>query len=428
MIKKPFFGFGKPKLKYSEIKNIEGKDVKEIPPSTMITLMHKAPGGELDDLALSIGDEVKTGQKLNLRKTGEEYLTSTATGIITDISLTTGYAGQSFISVSIEAKPKDLWDDEFEKTEKDTAPENTLPFLSCLPGTSDPASLIKIDNPLNTIIINGLDQDLLIATNQIIVKTEADNLAEGIEYLKKITGVSRIIFVVPPSLHKEAEQSGAEVEVIEPLYPDAIPGLLMKKILDNPVPPSKNFEDLGVGFISPEAVVALRTAFVEGKLPVTKVLTVIDKDNRLTCIKARIGTPVSDILNALNIDISDGDRLVFGGPMSGQGIYSEDIPILADTDAIMIQDKGQVIPVGNDPCINCGECVRACPAKLPVNMLIRLLENGMYEEAANEYDLLSCVECGLCSYVCEMRIPIFHYIMLGKHELVLTGGLEESNG
>jgi len=428
MIKKPFFGLGKPKLKYSGINNIEGKDVKEIPPSTRITLMHKSPNGELGDLALSTGDEVKTGQKLNLRKTGEEYLTSTATGIITDISYTTGYAGQSFISVSIEAKSKDLWDNEFEKTGKNGSPENILPVLSCLPGISDLTSLIKIDNPLNTIIINGLDRDLLIATNQIIVKTEAENLAEGIEYLKKITGVSRVVIVVPPSLRMEAEQSGAEVKVIEPLYPDATPGLLMEKILGNPTSPSQSFEDLGVGFISPEAVVALRTVFVEGKIPVTKVLTVIDKNSRLTCIKARIGTPVSDILTALNIDVSQGDRLVFGGPMSGQGIYSEDMPILADTDAIMVQDKDQVIRVGNDPCINCGECVRACPAKLPVNMLIRLLENGLYEEAANEYDLLSCVECGLCSYVCVMRIPIFHYIMLGKHELPLTGGLEESNG
>ena len=70
---------------------------------------------------------------------------------------------------------------------------------------------------------------------------------------------------------------------------------------------------------------------------------------------------------------------------------------------------------------------RACPAKIPVNMLIRLLENGLYEEAAKDYDLLSCIECGLCSYVCEARIPIFHYIMLGKYELALTENAEELN-
>jgi electron transport complex protein RnfC len=60
-------------------------------------------------------------------------------------------------------------------------------------------------------------------------------------------------------------------------------------------------------------------------------------------------------------------------------------------------------------------------------MLIRVLENGLYEEAANEYDLLSCIECGLCSFVCTARIPIFHYIMLGKYEFTRIETVEEPN-
>ena len=71
--------------------------------------------------------------------------------------------------------------------------------------------------------------------------------------------------------------------------------------------------------------------------------------------------------------------------------------------------------------------MRACPARIPINMLIRVLENGLYEEAAKEYDLLSCIECGLCSYVCPARIPIFHYIMLGKYEFARIETVEESN-
>jgi electron transport complex protein RnfC len=93
----------------------------------------------------------------------------------------------------------------------------------------------------------------------------------------------------------------------------------------------------------------------------------------------------------------------------------------------MIQDKDQILLNPDTPCINCGECVRACPAKIPVNMLVRLLENGLYEDAVDEYDLLSCIECGLCAYVCTAQIPILHYIMLGKFEFDRIKSAEEAN-
>jgi electron transport complex protein RnfC len=60
-------------------------------------------------------------------------------------------------------------------------------------------------------------------------------------------------------------------------------------------------------------------------------------------------------------------------------------------------------------------------------MLVRLLENGLYEEAVQDYNLLSCIECGLCAYVCVARIPVFHFIMLGKYEFGRLKTMEESN-
>ena len=64
---------------------------------------------------------------------------------------------------------------------------------------------------------------------------------------------------------------------------------------------------------------------------------------------------------------------------------------------------------------------------MPVNMLVRVLDNGLYSTAAEDYDLLSCVECGLCSYVCVARIPVFQYVMLGKNEFARIQSLEVSN-
>ncbi len=425
MIKRPFFSSGKLQLRYS-LENEVNHDVKEIALSKKVTFFLKTTPDDLEKPSISTGKKVKTGEELTL--TSGNRVTSTATGEVVDVSPFIGYSGQSFISLAIEVEKQDLWDDEFKKVLDEKGPKEAFSHLGSLPGIANPASFADPENKIKTIIINGLDRDLLTVTNQFIVKTETEPLAEGIKCLKKITGADRIILAVPASLGAVAGKVGADVKVIDPVYPNTVPSLLIESTTGIQTLPGMDLGKKGIGFISAEAVAALGNLFTEGKTPLHKVLTVIDKNENLTIVRARIGTPAKEILTALNIEMGQGDRLVFGGPMTGKAVYSEEMPVQAETDAIMIQDSAQIIPTSDDPCINCGECVRACPANVPVNMLIRLLENSLYEEAEREYDLFSCIECGICSYVCEMRIPIFHYIMLGKHEIALTRALEESNG
>jgi electron transport complex protein RnfC len=130
---------------------------------------------------------------------------------------------------------------------------------------------------------------------------------------------------------------------------------------------------------------------------------------------------VADVLKLGNVTVNNSDRVILGGPMRGKAVYSLKMPIEPDTDAILVQAADDLPEIADNSCINCGECVRACPARIQVNMLARFLENAHYEEAAARYDLLSCVECGLCSFVCTAKIPIFQYITLGKHELARLG-------
>ena len=427
MIKKPFFSFTKPRLKYPVIQSREKDIYTDIKLPEKATLLLKRPYSPIDEDILKVGDKVKTGQRVSLTNKDDQSFISPVTGSIMDISEYIGYLGLSHTSISIKTDENEQWDDEFKKVSGTVSSENAVKFLGSIPGSPGFASLINRETPLDTIIINGIDSDLLVTTNQFIVKTRSEILKEGIACLKKITGIEKVILVVSPSLANDAGKSGCEVRIIDPVYPDVLPEMIIKRVLNKIVPAGKRCEEMGVGFINAEAIAVLADAFDKGKVPVDKILTVINKEGLSVNVKSRIGTPVKDVLETLNIGTSYGDRLVLGGPMRGISIFSDDTPVMMDTDAIMVQDKSQVVLSSDIPCINCGECVRICPSNIPVNMLVRLLENGLYEEAVKEYDLQSCIECGLCAYVCVARIPVFHFIMLGKNEFGKLKSMEESN-
>ncbi len=399
MLKRPFFKLSGPRLYYSSIKG--DVSIREIPFPSKANLLLEKENISLTELCKYIGRIVKTGERI---KINGATLIFPVTGRITHISEYTGYLNKGYYSLFIETK-EDEWID---------IPKDYIPVS--LPGCKDMGSLFSFSPPVNHVIVMGMDTDLFITTNQLALRDRIEEIKKGIGHLHRLAKIGKVSFVIPPELVPYIRDMGCEFFILKPVYPNAIPKLVIKAFFKEVVPAGREIRDIGIEFISAEAV-ANMGCLAEGKLVFDKLLTVINKDYSTVHVKARIGTPIAHILNTLNIDVSDGDRIVLGGPMRGHAIYSLDSPVSYDTDAIFIQDRSEIIPLTNTRCVNCGECVKVCPVNVPVNMLIRVLENGLFEEAAIEYDLLSCIECGLCSYVCIARIPIFHYIMLGKYEL-----------
>nr|HID59661.1 4Fe-4S dicluster domain-containing protein [Desulfobacterales bacterium] len=412
MVKTSFWGITKPALRYN---NSVPASIKDMPVPATVTLFLKEERGKIETAARP-GDSVKTGERLFSSENHDHYVVSTVTGTIVDISRYTDAYGQVYDAIKIHSQDEEIWDGEFNKEE---TLKSAINFLESLPGGF---SFRIFSNPavsIDTIVICGVDEDLLVTTRQQIVKSEASNINAGIEILRKITGVKNIILAVPETLSSEARGMGAKVKTVSPLYPHALPPILVKDIVKRVVPAGKRPEEVGVSVISVESVAGLGSAFGTGKIPVTKLLTVIDKGGSISNIRCRIGTPIGDVLAVCHISLDEMDRLILGGPMRGVSTYSKELPVEPNTDAILVQNKGEGLVVKDHPCINCGACVRVCPAGIQVNLLGRYIEFGRYEEAGN-YDLFSCIECGLCAYVCIARRPLLQFIITAKHELQVS--------
>jgi len=430
MIKRSFFGLIKPKLEYEIIDEAQAEPVS-IKASKQIMLYIDQPIDKpLENSGndfLKIGDQVKSGQKIAMTDDAADYLLSSKSGRISKISTFVGILGKKYTSVTIDVDEESSpsVDESFKNICQTPSLENARNFLTGLPGKPDFNVFFDSEKPVKAIVVLGVDDDLLSTTNQYFVKNNIIAIQTGIDLLCKIAGISKAILVVPQHLEQVAGSSGAIVKTVDSEYPSAHPALIMRHILASEEGQSKT--KYGIAFFSAEAVCAIGAAYNTGKFPLEKIITFVSKDGNKRLVSVPIGIPLQDILNEFNETVNDGDRVIFGGPMKGISIFSADSPVLPDTDTIIIQNKDQITERSDIACINCGECVRVCPANIQVNQLIRFLEAGQYEEAADQYDLFSCIECGFCSYVCESRIPVFQHIKLAKYTLESMKAAEESN-
>jgi electron transport complex protein RnfC len=390
-------------------------------------LLHLRPPETRAIPAAKIGDAVKAGQKLALYGNGD-YVTASVSGAISGLEPFPGSFGRSLTAVSLTPAAEQAQDEAFLAVHQTPSLAAALDFLAAAPGMPGLGRLADADRPIHTLVVCGVDQDLLVFTQQYVLGTRGHDIQNGIRLLQQVAGIKEVIILTRREAVQGYSSHGVgRVMGVDHRYPSALPPLVMAGLFGREVPAGRSCEDVGYCFMSAEAVASIGAAFSTGRVPVNKLLTVVPKDGVPRLAEAPIGTPVGDVLKPFGPAVGAGDRIVAGGPMRGTALLSLDYPVQPDTDGLMVLDAATAVNSSDYPCINCGECVRVCPARMQINLLVRYLEAGKYADAEESYDLNSCVECGLCSYVCVSKIPILQYIMLAKYELARMRSTETLN-
>ena len=155
-----------------------------------------------------------------------------------------------------------------------------------------------------------------------------------------------------------------------------------------------------------DTVVSIYNAVCLQKPLIRKIITVTgDAIANPQNFKVRLGTNYQELIEAAGGFKTEPEKVISGGPMMGQALFSLDLPVSKTSSALTCFTKDMVAAQAPTACIRCGRCVAACPSHLiPPMMMKAALKNDC--EAFEKVNGMECMECGSCTYVCPARRPL----------------------
>jgi len=281
---------------------------------------------------------------------------------------------------------------------------------------------VKDLSKLEHVVINGAECEPYITSDTRTMLDRTHDLAAGVELLKKYLGAKSIVFGIEKNKPEciacinELFENDPSVKVV-PLpssYPQGAEKVLVYNTTGKVIEEGKLPFDAGVIVINVTTLCAV-AEYIETGMPLTSKCVTVDGSAvaEPKNVIAPIGTPIAELIKFCGGYRSEPKKILYGGPMMGISVYSDELPILKNTNAIIALDGKDAAEPKQTPCIHCGACVNHCPMRLDPPAIAKAykLSDGAALEALK---VNLCMECGVCSYICPAARPIVHTHKLAK--------------
>lgn len=409
------------------------RPLEELPPPKKALLPLSQTAGPAFEQLVKPGDKVKMGAALARSAAGDE-LHAPISGQIRTVSDFLSHDGTRCKALAIES---DGGDEASEEAMQGLAISTGADVLLERVRKAGVVQVGRDARPLAALIeeakaagkvghlaVRFSDPDPYMGTLEAVtagLDGDPADLGFGVDLLKKIAGAEKIHFVLEKEqraagVERIAADKSAEVHRFDAFeYPALADELIARTILgrDNDIIPNQVHKS-GVLVVDADALLDAAAAVKSGTGVTSKVITVFGPKGART-LKARIGTPISEIVDAIG-ERTDMGKVVLGGPLLGRAAYSLDVPLTKDVRGLTLQTDEEVSFAADHQCLSCGLCSMVCPMRLVPGLLSRYCEYGHWDKA-EQARLFTCIECGCCAYVCPAGRSMVQLFTHGKNEV-----------
>ncbi|TND55497.1 electron transport complex subunit RsxC [Aeromonas veronii] len=405
-----------------------------LPPRLIIPLrQHAGPAG---DLLVQVGDKVKKGQPLTRYAKGRVVPVHASTsGTITEIGNHTVAhpSGLGDLCVILTPDGKDEWGERNGKADYWNLERGELleriqqAGVAGLGGAVFPTHS-KLDGRgqlTEILIVNGLECEPYITTDDRLMQQYADEIMDGIRVLKHLLKPKLTLIGVEDNkpeaieqLTRHATDEDVLVKTVPTKYPSGGAKQTIELLTGRQVPKGGRAVDIGIMVLNVATVFAIKRAIIDGEPLIERIVTLTgDSFKKPGNAWVRLGTPVRWLLQRFELQPEAEQRVIMGGPMMGFTLPHAMVPVVKATNCLLAPTQAELpAPGPEQPCIRCSACADACPATLLPQELYWYSRAKEYDKA-EKLNLMDCIECGACAWVCPSEIPLVQYYKIAKDDI-----------
>ncbi len=277
---------------------------------------------------------------------------------------------------------------------------------------------------VHTLIVNAAECEPFITSDHRLMLEDAEDLIAGCQLVMKFLGLTEGFIGIEDNKMDAIQHldqmlaakgiTNIKTFKLQARYPKGAERVLVYEVTGKTMNAGVLPADLGI-ILSNVTTIAFVGQYFRNGMPLINKRMTIDGDAvaRPTNVIAPIGTQIHDVIEFCGGYKQEPRKILMGGPMMGRAIFSDELPIVKNNNAILAFSKAQALVKEETACINCGRCHQACPFKLIPTALAAAYERRD-AQALSDLKVMQCMECGSCSYICPARRPLAFTNKLGK--------------
>ncbi|MCR5742131.1 MAG: electron transport complex subunit RsxC [Lachnospiraceae bacterium] len=269
----------------------------------------------------------------------------------------------------------------------------------------------KNPDQIDYIIVNGAECEPYLTSDYREMTENPEKVIEGLKIELSLfdhaQGVIGIENNKPDAIKRFTElvkdEPNIRVQALKTKYPQGGERTLIKACTGREINSKMLPADAGCIVNNIDTVIAIGKAVAHNIPLIVRTITVTGD-----CIKTpqnfhvRCGANYNALIEAAGGIVGEPEKIISGGPMMGQALFSTDIPVTKNSSALTLLSEDAVAKEAQTACIRCGKCADVCPGHIIPQVLMSYASVGDFEgfEKANG---MECCECGCCTFVCPAR-------------------------